>query len=187
MVVIFEYLKNAWTGSLSEIRIVKESIVFSRKKMLFLFTLTEICHILGVTPLELFISTLSWLTFSILLSVKHEQLAELKWVHVFIPLYVNIGLQWYLSTIVLIRRFRMRSRPGVVFPRYIVSMFSMVMILLTEILLMQQLEDNSSSSTRLYIQVFAPYFVWLVMVAIFYCAGCTRQQAPFQPVTFNNN
>ena len=155
--------------------------------MLFLFTLIEICHILGVTPLELLVSAISWFTFSILVCVKYEEALDISWTKVFIPLFTNIALQWYLTTIVMIRRFRLRtqraSRPGVDLPRYIISIFSLLMILVTEILLVKRLEEGSVINPMLYMTVFVPYFIWLLMIAFFYCTGCTRQQTSF----LNNN
>lgn len=154
---------------------------------MILFTLHELCRIIGVTPFELFISLLSWLTFSILICVKLEALLDMSWAKVFIPLFINNSIHWYFTTIVFVRRLRLGAlRPGVIIPRYIASLLSIIMILTTQILLVKRLEDgNIQGEKTLYVQVFTPFFFWFLLLLIFYCAGCTRHHGSFQPVSFN--
>ena len=157
---------------------------------MILFTLNELCRIIGVAPFELFVSLVSWLTFSILICVKLEGLMALTWAKVFIPLFINNGIHWYFTTIVFVRRLRLGTlRHGVVIPRYIASLLSIIMVLTTEILLVKRLEDyaKNQGEKTLYLQVFVPFFFWFLLLLIFYCAGCSRQHGSFQPVSFNNN
>lgn len=155
--------------------------------MLFLFTLTELCHILGVTPLELFVSAVSWLVFSILVCVKLEKWMELTWTNVFIPLFSALAVQLYLSTIVFIRRLRLRTQRGtklgVILPKYIYSVFSVVVFLSTYVVLILSLNDSHNDSGK-YVKAFISYLFWLGTSALLYCIGCTRQ-ATFSRETLN--
>lgn len=153
---------------------------------MILFSVTEICHILGVSQLEYFLLVSSYIPFTILLCLYHEGLVLLTAAKVFIPLFVYIALHWYLATIVLVRRLRLGMlRPAVIIPRYVGSLFSIMMMLTTQILLVQRL-DSHNTDVMLYLEIFVPLLLWLVLVALFQCAGCTRQHGNFQPVSFNS-
>lgn len=142
---------------------------------MFLCTWSELCRLLVTTPFEAFLSVIAWFLFSIMATIKLEKAADISWAKVFIPLFVNVGVSAYLTTIVIVRRIRQGvSRPILVaFREHIASILSLVLTLVTEIFLVQKLDGYTPSVT--YIQLFVPLYCWFTLLLVFYCAGCSRR------------
>lgn len=140
-----------------------------------LLTFPEICQLLLITPFEAFVTFVSWIVFSILVCLKLEGVINATWEKMFIPLFVNLGVSLYLNVIVLIRRLKTGvSDPCLVsLKKHLASFICIVLVLLTEIFLIQKLDGHDQTTP--YTQIFIPLYCYCIFLLIFYCIGCSRR------------
>lgn len=144
---------------------------------MMILTWPEICHLLSVTPFEVFTSLLSWLTFSILVCLKLENMVSMTWSKAFIPLFVSLALSTYLNIIVIARRLRHTNmaRPvTVILSRHSASFITNTIIFVTEFHVVRKLDDIQPELLTSYTPLFVTFYSWFTLMVLFYCAGCNK-------------
>ncbi|XP_071820445.1 transmembrane protein 203-like [Apostichopus japonicus] len=134
-----------------------------------LYTKKEATQWLGMTVFEMWIHTLSILLFTILVALKVEQVWDVSWWTVFIPLFTGVGMIAYFSVIVFIRLFLEHDfkTAGV---KVLWSALLLTLTFLFEYLLCQKLATEGTPQGH-YSQVMSPLFVLPIVLGIRACVS----------------
>lgn len=131
------------------------------------FQLRELLRWLGLTVFEIWIALVCFTIFTILLTLKVENVLEASpsWWIVFSPLFVSDALNAYFCVIVFIRMYIDGSYKSALV-RALWSLFMLALLFIFKYLLCQKLTGD----TRLeYSEVMSPIFILLQLVMIRAC------------------
>jgi len=133
------------------------------------FQLRELLRWLGLTVFEIWIALLSFTVFTILLTVKVEDLAgeELTWWYVFLPLFVSDALNAYFCVIVFIR-INLEGAYKAALIRALWSLFMISLLFVFKYLLCKKLSSGIDSKLE-FSEVMSPIFILLQLVMIRAC------------------
>ena len=106
-----------------------------------LLTLKEVVYLLGMTVFELWIYIISFIIFTIFLTLKLEQVWDISWWVIFTPLFTCNGLHAYFATIVFIRLY-LDQDLRVAALRLLWSGLLVALIFIFQILLCKKLEGE---------------------------------------------
>lgn len=129
------------------------------------FTLQELVRWLRMTAFELWLHLVSVLIFSILAVLKYEEVWQVSWWAVFIPLFACDGLGAYFCVIVFIRQY-MEMDIKMACLRGLASTLTIVLVFLFKLLLCQRLSGERDTSMS---EVMGPLFVLLQIIMVRAC------------------
>jgi len=140
------------------------------------FQLKEFLSWLGLTVFEVTTFAISFLVFTVLLTLKTElQFLDWKtadsfsWWHVFAPLFVSDALNAYFCIIVFIRQY-LKQTYRAAFRRFLWSFVVLALLSIFKYLLCQKLIDHSSGKNSLdNSKVLSPVFILLQFVMVRAC------------------
>lgn len=133
-----------------------------------IFTLKELTKWLQVTIFEFTMILLSVLVFSILLVLKLEELIDISWWSVFIPLYTCDTLMVYFDLIVFINLYLV-SEKRLAVKRIILNGVILLLVVIYKVLLCQQLEGTRNMNfANIHAPVFLLFFFLLMRACFVY-------------------
>lgn len=144
------------------------SFLFPETLVKMIFTLKELKKWLQVTIFEFTMILLSVFVFSIMLVLKLEELIDISWWSVFIPLYTCDTLMVYFDLIVFINLYLV-SEKRLAVKRIIINAVMLLLIIIYKVLLCQQLEGTRNMNyANLHAPVFLLFFFLLMRACFVY-------------------
>jgi ribonuclease P/MRP protein subunit RPP20 len=131
------------------------------------FKLVDLSKWLGITQLEILINLLTFLVFTIVLTIRlsgHLDTQQYDWLIIFLPLYVGDVLNSYFCVIVAIRMYL--SNKTRTLNRFLWSLKFLVLSAVFKYLLCLKLTGQTGLE---YSEVFSPIFVLLQLIAVRAC------------------
>jgi len=133
------------------------------------FQLRELLRWLGLTVFEIWIALLCFTVFTILLTVKVENIVgdSLTWWYVFLPLFISDALNAYFCVIVFIRMYLEGAYKSALI-RAFWSLFMISLLFVFKYLLCKKLSVGLESKLE-FSEVMSPIFILLQLVMIRAC------------------
>lgn len=129
-------------------------------------TLKELVRWFGMTAFEIWVHLVTLLVFSILTTLKEENLVDMSWWSAFTPLFIADGINTYFCIIVFIRQFQ-EYPLRLAGMRLFSSLLCFSLLFVFKFLLCQKLSDINSGLSHT--EVIAPLFPLLVVLSIRSC------------------
>ena len=134
-----------------------------------LISMKEVVAWTGTGPFEISFHAMSWLWFTILLMLKVEDVWDISYYHVFIPLFAAVGIHLFFLTI-LITKFVLSGHKthAVTYITLLLLVLPLLsMLLLAEVQISQYLENGDDDDNLEGFTIATSIFISLLFLSIF--------------------